>query len=155
MLHETKVTAREIMVTQVKTVRPDDRVFEVTKLLTKSRFSGAPVLDRSGRLVGVISEADCIQAFLSAVHHDNPPSTVEDVMTRDVITVTEDVGILHIANLMLSKRLRRLPVVRDGKLVGQISRRDVLVKAIKIFEASGSRDAAILYLSALGRRPPV
>ena len=155
MLHDTKVSARDIMVRRVYTASTQDRVFEVTKTLTKRGYSGAPVVDGDNRVLGIITEYDCIRAFLNAVHHERPPSRVEDVMTRDVVTVTEDAGILSLANLMLQKRLHRVPVVRDGKLVGQISRRDVLLRAVAIFEASGNREAAILYLSALDRKPPV
>lgn len=155
MFHKSRVTARDIMVSNVRAVRAEDRVFDCTKMLTSNAYSGAPVVDRAGDLVGMLSEHHCIKAFLSAVHHQTPPSTVGDVMTREVVSVDENASILEVADLMVRKRLRRLPVVRGTRLVGQISRRDLLKQAVKIFEGASSRDQAILYLSALDRNPPV
>ena len=155
MLETTKVTVRDIMVRRVRSVGPGDRVFQVTKMLTRYGHSGAPVVDEDNRLVGIISEADCIRAFLNAVHHNRPPSRVEDVMTTEVVTVSEDMGILAVAELLLRKKLRRVPVLREGRVVGLVARRDVLERALEIFESSGNREQAILYLSALGRSSPV
>jgi CBS domain-containing protein len=155
MLKHTTVTAQDIMVRRVRTVRPEERVFQASKMLTRAGHSGAPVVDDQHRLVGMLSEVDCIRAFLNAVHHGHPPSLVSDVMTREVISITEDLGILAIADLVVRKKLRRVPVVRGSLLVGLVCRRDVLERAQAIFERSGGREAAILYLSALGRKPPV
>ena len=155
MLHKSSVIAKDIMVTAVRSVRADDSIFDATQMLCKNGFSGAPVLDDEGRLLGSLSEKDCIHAFLNIVHHRAPPALVQDVMTAEVMTVAEDTGILDVAHLFVDKGLRRVPVTRDGFLVGQISRRDLLRKVVQIFEGSKDHEAAILYLSALERPAPV
>ena len=136
MLHKSAVTAKDIMITTVRSVRASDSIFDATQMLCKNGFSGAPVLDGAGHLKGILSEKDCIHAFLNAIHHRSPPVTVQEVMTANVITVTEDTGILDVAHLFVDKGLRRVPVTREGLLVGQISRRDLLRQILQIFEAS-------------------
>jgi CBS domain-containing protein len=146
--------ARDFMIRRVRTVRPDDRVYDVVKMLLRHRVSGAPVVDASGLLVGVLSEKDAIQALMRAVVDGLPSHHVRDVISTDLITVEEDTHLLTVAHLFLSKPVRRLPVVRDGKLVGQISRRDLLAKAVDIFDDKPDREAAVLYLTATGATPP-
>lgn len=147
--------AKDIMVTKLKVVRPDDRVYGSVKMLIKQKISGAPVVDGRRNLIGMLSEKDCIQAMLRAVHDRIPPARVSDVMNRSPITVSEDTDLLTMAHLFLKHPIRRLPVVRGTLLVGQISRRDLLKSAVGVFERAGGRDAAALYLSALtGSRKP-
>ena len=148
-------TAREIMVTKLHTVRPDQRVIEVVKLLLKHKISGVPVVDANRHLLGIISEKDCIEALMRAVHHGVPFSLVSDVMTTEVTTITEETHIMDMSHLFLTNPIRRLPVLRDRKLVGQVSRRDVLKGAVSLFEQAPSRESAVLYLSALEVSPPV
>ena len=152
---EAGLCVREMMITRVKTVRPDTWINDAVKTLLKHGFSGAPVVDGSGKLVGILSEKDCIQALMRAVVERLPASQVKDVMTEKVITVTPDTHVLTVAHLFLNNPIRRLPVVENGKLVGQIRRRDLLKHSLNVFEHSPSRSAAILYLSAVdGSRPP-
>lgn len=154
MGRQTPPTARDIMITRVKTVKPDDRVFDAVQLLLKHKVSGAPVVDADGTLVGMLSEKDAIHALMRAVVDRLPSHRVADVMTRKLLTVDEDAHMLTVAHLFLDNPVRRLPVVRQGKLVGQISRRDLLAKAVSIFDDRPNRQAAILYLSATGATPP-
>ena len=149
------ICARDMMITRVKTVTPDTQVIDAVNMLLKHGFSGAPVLDENGALVGILSEKDCIQALMRAVVEQLPSSQVQHVMTKDVITVTPDTHILTIAHMFINKPIRRLPVVDNGQLVGQISRRDLLKHAAAIFDQADSRSAAVLYLSAVdGSQPP-
>ena len=148
------VTAKDMMVTSLRTVRADQRVSDAVKLLLKYSISGVPVIDEKHHLVGVISEKDCIRALMRAVHDRLPPSLVQDVMSTDPITITEDTHLLTVAHHFLTKPIRRLPVVDNGRLVGQISRRDLLRSASRVFDIAPDRDTAVLYLSALERRPP-
>ena len=149
------VAAREMMTARLTTVRADMRVLDAVRLLLKHRYSGAPVVDDGYRLVGMLSEKDCIQALLRAVDERLPSSLVADVMTRGVTTVTESTDLLTIAHMFTTQPLRRIPVVReDGVLVGQISRRDLLEAAVRVWDDSPNREAAVLYLSATGRTTP-
>jgi CBS domain-containing protein len=151
---DTWSTAGEIMVRRLHTARPDQRVREVADMLLKYKVSGAPVVTEGAILVGVVSEKDCIKALLRAVHHRVPFSLVSDVMTTELITIGEDTHIMAMAELFIQHGIRRLPVVRDGRLVGQVSRRDVIRAASELFRQAPSRDAVLLHLSALGSEPP-
>lgn len=144
-----KVVARDMMVTRLHTFGPDERVYTAVKKLLKYGISGAPVVDQDHNLVGVVSEQDCIQALLRAVHSRLPASTVADAMTSEPITVTQDTDFLTVAHLFVKSRVRRIPVVDGPKLLGQISRRDLLKVATRVFDKAPDRDAALLYLSAL------
>ena len=149
------VSAKDMMVTRLKTVGPDERVSTVVRMLLDNRISGMPVVDEDRRLIGMVTEKDCIKALMREVYHHMPPALVSEVMTKDVIDVHEDDHMLTIADLFLLKPIRRLPVTRGGLLIGQISRRDLLAAANRVIDQSSSREAAILYLSALREPPPV
>ena len=150
------VHVQAFMATRLYTVRPDDPIYDVVQQLVKRGFSGAPVVQGS-RLVGVISEKDCIRALMRAVVDQLPPSRVSDVMTSEVITVSPTTSLLTAAHHFLQHPIRRLPVVDEKKrLLGQVSRRDLLRHAVKVFEVKGDRRSALLYLSAIkGTVPPV
>jgi CBS domain-containing protein len=116
----------DYMVRDVVTVHPETNVNEAIGLLLKHSISGMPVVDEAGRLVGMLSERDCLKAFVSARYYDEPTSCVKDLMSEPKATVGPQADILEVAELFLHKNLRRLPVLQDDRLVGQISRRDVL-----------------------------
>jgi predicted transcriptional regulator len=124
-------------------------------MLLDNRISGMPVVDENNRLIGMVTEKDCIKALMREVHHHMPPCLVHEVMTTEVIDVHEDDHMLTIADIFIMQPIRRLPVTRNGLLVGQISRRDLLAAADRVFDESGSHEAAVLYLSALDGKPPV
>lgn len=116
----------DYMATRLLTFEPDEEINRAMLLLLEHRYSGAPVVDASGRLVGVLSKKDCMKAALGATYHRDWGGTVEESMTRDVRTLEPDMSILDAAELMLAGPYRRFPVLRDGALAGQISRHDVL-----------------------------
>lgn len=148
------VQAEDIMVRRVRTARPDQPISAVVKLLLKHSISGMPVVDDDNRVVGVVSEKDCISALMRAVHDRTPPSLVQDVMTEPVV-ISPQTHLMTVANHFSTMSIRRLPVVDDsGILLGQISRRDLLRAARHVFDQSPSREIAVLYLSALDRDAP-
>jgi CBS domain-containing protein len=117
------LTAEAIMKEKLVTIRPEASITEAIELLIQQAISGLPVVDSQGHLVGVITEF----AMLAMVYdHEVRNQTVGQHMTREVITVNADDPISRIADLCIVHRVRRLPVMRDGKLVGLIARRDVL-----------------------------
>lgn len=144
------------MAKRLYTVGPDARIYDVVQQLVKRGFSGCPVV-QNGKIVGVLSEKDCIRALIRAVHDQLPPQQVSEVMSSDVITISPDMPLLSAAHLFLQHPFRRLPVVDSGgRLLGQVSRRDLLKHAIQIFKVSGDRASAVLYLSAIdGNVAPV
>jgi CBS domain-containing protein len=141
--------AVDVMTTDVITVDPDTTVQALAALLAERGISGAPVVDSSGRLVGIISEGDLLHRaeigtarrhrerrrswwldhFASDLAREYVKShgrIVKDIMTRDVVTVTEDTDLADVAALLEAKRIKRVPVVREGKIVGIISRANIV-----------------------------
>lgn len=115
-------TAGDIMTTDVVSVRPETIIEDAVDLFELHRVSGLPVVDDQHRLVGLITEYDLLQSIGTLQLNGK----VADFMTTDVTTVTEDVPLVELARILLSTRVRRLPVTADGKLVGVISRRDLI-----------------------------
>jgi CBS domain-containing protein len=143
--------AMDVMVRDVVTVRPDDDVAEAIKLLMVNDISALPVVDVSGTVVGVLSEADLmhrpeigtekhlprwLEAIMpaSGLAHDFAKAhgrKVAEVMSDTVISAAEETPLGEVATLLEKHRIKRLPVLRDGKLVGIVSRAD-LVRALLV-----------------------
>lgn len=152
-LHD--VTAADLMTRDPFTLRPDDTLLHAVKQLTRRGFSGAPVVDEAGLLVGVFSQHDGIKAVLDTLYHDNPPARVAAYMSRELCSVLPETHLVDVAAVFVNRRLRRLPVVdRRGSLLGQVSRHDLLAVALTAFEADPDQEAPSLYLSALDAPPP-
>jgi CBS domain-containing protein len=117
------LSAKQVMKHNVVSVSPDATVEETIRLLRQLDISGAPVVDGDGMLVGIISDF----ALLGVVYDPKlRTAPVAELMTRDVLTVDEDTRLNEIADLFIGHRIRRVPVVRDGRLVGVVSRPDLL-----------------------------
>jgi len=122
-------TARDIMTQRLVTLHPDMRALEAAGVLLEHRISGAPVVDDDGNLLGLLSEYDCLRAVASAEYDlDDRDSiaTVSDLMTHECHTVSSDLDLFGIAQKFVTLRVRRLPVLEDDRLIGQVSRRDAL-----------------------------
>lgn len=117
------LTAADIMNRTLTTIRPEASVAEATAILLDEQISGLPVVDHNDQLVGVITEFALLAMVYDRSVQDH---SVSQHMTREVITVEADDPIGRIADLCIVHRVRRLPVMQDGKLVGLIARRDVL-----------------------------
>jgi CBS domain-containing protein len=117
------LTADAIMTSGLVTVRPDASIEEAIDLLLSEQISGLPVVDDDGRLVGVITEF-----ALLAVAYDRRVKNhkVSQHMTRELITVEAEDPVSRVADLCIVHRVRRVPVMQNGRLVGIIARRDVL-----------------------------
>lgn len=126
MSHKKNVLARDYMAGNVVTLSPDMTLLDAVHVLLERRISGAPVVDRTGNLVGIVSEKDCLRAALDAAYYGDLGGLVEDHMQRKVQTVDDETPIFDVARLFIEGHFRRYPVVRDRHLVGQVSRRDVL-----------------------------
>jgi CBS domain-containing protein len=84
------------------------------------------VLDEEGNLMGMLSEIDCMETYVQSAYHNEMGGLVKDFMSTEVKTISSSMGIVDLAEYFLETHFRRLPVVDNGKLVGQVSRRDVL-----------------------------
>lgn len=138
--------ARDVMTSPVATVPPDMPVVEVAQFLLERRISAAPVVDDDGRLLGIVSEGDLLHRpetgtlrrrswWLSLLTSPEEQASeyikthgrrAADVMTREVVTVHEDTPLDEVAELLEKRRIKRVPVVRGGELVGIVSRADIL-----------------------------
>ena len=128
-------TAREIMTRKLVTLRPETRVVDAAALLLKHGISGAPVVDEDGRLLGLLSEYDCLRAVASADYEMDAHDTiavVAELMTRDCVTIGPEMDLFAIAHEFVERRMRRFPVLENGNLIGQVSRRDALKAAVAL-----------------------
>jgi CBS domain-containing protein len=122
-------TARDVMTRTLVTLRPETPLFEAIATLLDHDISGAPVVDESGRLLGLFSEFDCLRELASGEFYEHghyAVGRVVDLVTGMRHTVAPDLDLYGIAHAFVTHRVRRLPVVEDGRLIGQVSRRDVL-----------------------------
>ncbi len=110
----------------------DTDVLDAIHELVQKRISGAPVLDNFGNLIGMLSEFDCMQVVMTAGYHGEPGGPVSELMATDVKTVDADMSIFDLAEQFMEDRYRRYPVMKDNRLVGQISRRDVLRALVEL-----------------------
>lgn len=122
-------SVRDYMTRNLLTFTPDTDVMSAIGALVKSGHSGAPVCEAGGKLVGMLSEKDCLKVAVVASYENVSPGTVSDFMTAGVRSISPDDTLLDVANRFLDSPFKRFPVTEAGKLVGQISRSDVL-KAI-------------------------
>ncbi|MDW8154826.1 MAG: CBS domain-containing protein [Armatimonadota bacterium] len=140
-----RLRARDVMTTPVITVVPETPVPEVARVLVERHISGVPVVDEAGRLVGIVTEADLLPKeagpaglpLTALPGSEAPPEVrehlrryrgrvVREVMTREVVTATEDTPVQQLAALMLRKQVNRVPIVRGERVVGIVTRNDVL-----------------------------
>jgi CBS domain-containing protein len=117
---------RDYMAGRLVAFKPEMDVLDAIQELLQNRIAGAPVVNDRGELVGMLSELDCLKVGLNAGYYGDLGGPVADYMTPDVETVDADTNIIDLAQRFLDTRFRRFPVVKDNRLVGQISRRDVL-----------------------------
>jgi len=121
-------TAQEVMRTNLITIPENATVEEAIRSLLANDISGAPVVDDEGDLVGIVSELQLLEAVYTP---EIKKHQVRQFMTKDVLTVTEGTILSDVTNLLVLHRIRRVPVVRDGRLVGIITRRDLLRYALE------------------------
>ena len=105
---------------------PEMDVLEALDILLEKDAPGGPVADKLGNLVGILSEKDCLSAALSASYHEEWGGRVSEFMHTEVESVEADNSIADVAKLFIQREYKHFPVMQENRLVGQISRRDVL-----------------------------
>ncbi len=118
------VPAKKIMTKDVIVVHPQTPIYEAMSRLTGNAISGLPVVDDAGRLVGMITEKDVLRILINA--NIGAQDKVQDFMTRDVISFEEDASATTICEFFMKNPIRRVPITKDGKLTGIVSRRDII-----------------------------
>lgn len=120
------VKVADYMARKLVTFTPETNVVEAMGVLLDKRISGAPVVDADGTLVGILSEVDVMEVVIQDSYYNESAGIVADYMRTEVETVEPECDIYSLAERFRQQHRRRYPVVKNGKLVGQISRRDVL-----------------------------
>ena len=120
------IRVRDYMTRQVVALSPAMEILQALDTFVKKNISGAPVVDEAGQLIGILTEKDCMKVALNAAYHSEYGGLVSDYMTASVISVSPDDGIVTLAGRFLEQRYHRYPVVEQGRLVGVISRRDIV-----------------------------
>ena len=132
--YDAPILVSDYMSTKLVTFSPEQSILEVMEQFAKHHISGGPVLDDNGFLVGIISEADCMKQISESRYFNQPilDKSVEKYMSKGVETIPHDISIFDAAGIFDKHNRRRLPVLKDGLLVGQISRKDVVIAALKL-----------------------
>ena len=122
------VSVEDYMTRRLITFSPDQTMDQVIKTLLDKKIAGGPVVDENGQLCGIISEGDCLKEVVKGKYNNTPSLSgkVSDHMSRNVKTVNPEMNIFEVAQMFLNMKLRRFPVLKDGKLIGQISQKDVM-----------------------------
>ncbi|MGD8983865.1 MAG: CBS domain-containing protein [Desulfobacteraceae bacterium] len=118
------VKAKDIMSTTVTTVHEYANVMEVIKLLVEHNVTGLPVVDDSGRLLGMVTEKDILMLLLYDPNVKG--KTVTDLMTTEITHFDEDENLMTIFESLVQSNFRRVPILSEGRLVGIVSRRDII-----------------------------
>ena len=128
------ILVSDYMTTKLVTFNPEQSILEVMEQFAKHHISGGPVLDNNGFLVGIISEADCMKQISESRYFNQPilDKSVEKYMTKNVETISHDISIFDAAGIFDKHNRRRLPVMKNDLLVGQISRKDIVIAALKL-----------------------
>lgn len=131
---KASILVSDYMTKKLITFRPEQSIYEVMELFAKNRISGGPVVDHKNELVGIISEADCMKSISESRYFNMPilDKSVEKYMTKEISTIEHNVNIFDAASYFYKANRRRLPVLKNGKLVGQISRKDIVVAALRL-----------------------
>jgi len=118
------MTAKDLMSTDVLIVKESDKVEELLDVLVGEHVHGAPVVDESGHLVGVVSQQD---VFFGSIGEEGgqPPAAVREIMTSPAVSATEDTDVTALCRMMYKLRIHRVPIVDDGTVIGIVSSLDV------------------------------
>ena len=135
----TKGTSSDIKVSDymtrnLTTFSPDQSVLEVMNSLIKNKISGGPVVNDKNELLGIISEGDCMKQISESRYYNMPMDNmkVKDHMVSNVDTIDGNMNVFDAAKVFIESKHRRFPIIEHGKLVGQISQKDVLKAALKL-----------------------
>jgi CBS domain-containing protein len=117
-----------VPLSNIVTFNPDQPIQDVISIIIKKKIAGAPVLDDQQHLVGMISEKDCLRLIVDQAYYNMPAETrkVSDYMTAKVQTMSPKTNIVEAAMEFLNSPIRRFPIVENGMLIGQVSRRHIL-----------------------------
>ncbi|MBL4886463.1 MAG: CBS domain-containing protein [Planctomycetaceae bacterium] len=148
------ITARDVMITKVITLRPHVDAMDAIKIMLKHKIAGIPVVDNKGHYLGVFTEKNSLSLLIGIEYESNPTTEISQFVDTNAATIDEDTDLLTIVNIFLKKHYRRLPVLRDSKeLVGLVCRRDVLRAFHRgVKKQNAPSESGVLFLSGLLER---
>ena len=131
---DKNITVGDIMSRDLVTFSPNDSIHHVMSYFIKYKISGGPIVDETGRLVGIISEADCMREISDSRYFNMPilDKTVKHFMTNNVQTIDASTTVFDAASLFFKTKKRRFPVINKDRLVGQLSRKDIVIAALNM-----------------------
>ena len=118
--------ACDIMTRNVITMKPTTKVLDAMDILVDNKISGAPVIDDNGAVLGVVTERDLLVSVRFLRMQPSRELHVQQFMTKNVITFPEDIPVENLIQVMLCQNIKRIPIVTDNRVVGIVSRRDIL-----------------------------
>ena len=130
---------KEFMAKQLITFQSDTPIETAMESFLENKISGAPVLDNQGKLVGVLSEKDCMRTLFESSYYNNLGGFVKEYMSTDLKTINIHDTLSNVADEFIKSRFRRFPVMEGNNLVGQISRRDILRAIVKLSNEEQSK----------------
>lgn len=133
---------RDQMDRHVATLLPETDILDAVAFLVEKRVTGAPVVDRGGKLIGILTETDCLRLIAEGIGGKLPRGTVATYMTPDPESISPEMDIYFAAGLFIDRDFRRFLVVEDGKLVGAITRFDILRAVSANLALAGGRTTA-------------
>ncbi len=131
---EAAITVSDYMAKNLITFKVEQSLVEVMEILARNEITGGPVVDEKGKILGMISESDCMEQLSNSRYYNHPTGSekIEKYMSSDVETIESHVSIFDAASQFYKSPHRRFPVLENGKLVGQISQHDVIVAALHL-----------------------
>lgn len=145
----TATLARDMMTKKLVTLSSRLDVFEAIDILLQKRISGAPVIDANGNFCGIFSESSCMRVVVNAAYDSLPDTNLMPFVDPHPPTISPDTDMLTICQTFLDQATRRLPVIENGRLLGQISRRDIMRHMRDASQQRIPHRPETLYLSAL------
>lgn len=130
----SQIKVKDYMTKSLITFKSNQPVIEVIESLIKNRISGGPVVNDKNELIGIISEGDCIKLISESRYYNMPmeKTTIEKHMATEIDTIDGNMNVFDAAIKFLQSKHRRFPIIENGKLVGQISQKDVLKAAMQL-----------------------
>lgn len=132
-------TVADYMASDLVSFAPGDDIIEAVRVLLARQLSGAPVIDQSGQMVGILSQKDCFAIVYNTAYHQDWGGQVQQYMSRKVEHLDADCTVVDAADRFLHSSFRRFPVLRAGQVVGLISRHDILRALDELYLQPGSK----------------
>jgi len=134
LIKKESILVSDYMKRNVVYFHPEDNLQKVISILLEKKISGGPVIDDNKNLLGIISEGDCLKQISETRYYNSPETEkkVKDYMTKNVFTINENTSVYEAINLFLERKKRKFPIVKNGKLVGLITQKEILKAFLKM-----------------------